>query len=143
MWGKFMKNEMIEIREAITAGEKALSSLKQAENKLKSASNWGMWDMFGGGLISGLLKHNRIQEATSCMEEAKRNLRIFQRELQDVNGTYHLEMNISGFLSFADFFFDGIIADYLVQTKIRDAKNQVQDAIIQVSAILAELKRRY
>ena len=137
-----MTNEMREIREAIQAGERALTSLRKAEEKLISASNWGLWDIFGGGLISGIAKHNKMSEATTYMEEAKRNLTTFQRELRDVNGTYNLSLDIGGFLSFADFFFDGVIADYLVQTKIRDAKVQVQDAIQSVSGVLAQLKSK-
>ena len=83
-----------------------------------------------------------MNEASSYMEEAKRNLTVFQKELRDVNGTYNLQMDIGGFLSFADFFFDGFIADYLVQTKIRDAKVQVQDAIKSVSDILIQLRAK-
>ena len=83
-----------------------------------------------------------MNEASSYMEEAKRNLTIFQKELRDVNGTYNLSLDIGGFLSFADFFFDGVIADYLVQTKINDAKIQVRDAIQSVSGILAQLKTK-
>lgn len=137
-----MTNEMREINEAIQAGERALTSLRKAEEKLTSASNWGLWDIFGGGLISGIAKHNKMNEASSYMEEAKRNLTIFQKELRDVNGTYNLQLDIGGFLSFADFFFDGIIADYLVQTKIQDAKVQVRDAIQSVSGVLAQLKAK-
>lgn len=137
-----MTNEMREIREAITAGERALFSLKKAEEKLISASNWGLWDIFGGGLISGIAKHSKMNEASSYMEEAKRTLLVFQKELRDVNGTYDLRLDIGGFLSFADFFFDGVIADYLVQRKINDAKVQVRDAIQMVSGIVAQLKSK-
>lgn len=137
-----MTNEMREVREAILAGQRAFSSLKKAESKLSSASNWGFWDMFGGGFISGIIKHNRIKEATSYMETAKQDLAIFQRELRDVNGNYQLRLDIGGFLSFADFFFDGLIADYLVQTKINDAKMQVRDAIQSVSYVLSQLNSK-
>ena len=137
-----MTNEMREINEAIQAGERALTSLRKAEEKLTSASNWGLWDIFGGGLISGIAKHSKMNEASSYLEEAKRNLTIFQKELRDVNGTYGLQLDIGGFLSFADFFFDGLIADYLVQTKIQDAKVQVRDAIQSVSGVLAQLKAK-
>ena len=64
-----MTNEMREIREAIQAGERALTSLRKAEEKLTSASNWGLWDIFGGGLISGIAKHNKMNEATTYMED--------------------------------------------------------------------------
>lgn len=43
-------------------------------------------------------------------------------------------------MNFADFFFDGIVADYLVQKKINDAREQVDDAIMRVRAILGELR---
>ena len=48
---------------------------------------------------------------------------------------------VCGFLSFADFFFDGIVADYLVQSKIGEARRQVNEAINQVERILVELRR--
>lgn len=140
-----MSNEMIkrELKEAIDAGERALYSLQCAKGKLDSARNWGFFDMFGGGMISSAVKHSKMGEASSYMEDAKRNLQKFQRELQDVNATLNLRMEIGSFLSFADFFFDGIVADYLVQSKIEDAREQVNDAIRIVEKLLADLKRQY
>ena len=38
-------------------------------------------------------------------------------------------------------FFDGLVADYLVQSKIAEARSQVDDAIIKVNRILNELKQ--
>lgn len=136
-----MNRDIIEIREAITAGERALSSLYAAQNKLKSARGWGIFDMLGGGLLSDLMKHSRMNDASSYMEAARRDLEIFKRELADVSTSYNLRMDVDGFLTFADFFFDGLIADYLVQTKISQAREEVEEAIVKVSAILAELKR--
>ena len=65
----------------------------------------------------------------------------FRKELSDVNGNFNLQLNVGGFLSFADFFFDGFVADYLVQSKISEARRQVDDAIVKVSRILEDLKR--
>ena len=76
------------------------------------------------------------------MEDAKSDLKRFQRELKDVNIPLDLRMEVGSFLSFADFFFDGFVADYLVQSKISEAKEQVSDAIIRVEQILNELKRK-
>ena len=47
---------------------------------------------------------------------------------------------MSDFLTFADFFFDGVIADYLVQSKIAEARAQVSDAIYQVERLLRDLR---
>lgn len=139
-----MNTEMMrkELTEAITAGETALSSLRLAKDKLNSAKNWGLFDMFGGDFLAGVVKHSKIKDASQYMENAKQNLQIFQRELQDVNLSLNLNMEIGGFLSFADFFFDGIVADWLVQSKINDAKQQVEEAIRQVEQLLSNLRYR-
>ena len=139
-----MSNEIMrrEIQEAIAAGERALSSLRMAREKLNSAGNWGMFDMFGGGLFSTIIKRSKMSDAQNLMENAKSDLLRFQRELKDVNIPLDLRMEVGSFLSFADFFFDGFVADYLVQTKISDAKTQVSDAIYKVERILDELKRQ-
>lgn len=77
------------------------------------------------------------------METAKRDLRIFQRELNDVQMFLNLNLNISDFLTFADFFFDGLITDYLVQSKINEARKQVWTAIKQVEKFLIDLQKLY
>lgn len=139
---KRMSNEMMrqEMQEAIDAGERALGSLKMAKDKLNSARSWGIADLLGGGLITDMIKHSRMNDAAVHMEAAKRDLLIFQRELKDVNVPLDLRMEVGGFLSFADFFFDGLVADYLVQSKIAEARAQVTDAIGMVEILLRDLK---
>lgn len=139
-----MSNDMMrkEMAEAIWAGERALTSLKTAQNQLNGARNWGLFDMFGGGMLSSMIKHSKINDASRCMENAKRDLQVFQRELKDVNIPLDLRMEVGSFLSFADFFFDGFVADYLVQSKISEAREQVDDAIRMVENILRNLKQK-
>ena len=139
-----MSNEIMrrEMKEALDAGERALSSLRNAQEKLNSAGNWGLFDMFGGGLFSTIMKRSKMDDAQQLMEAAKTDLKRFQRELKDVNLSLDLRMEVGSFLSFADFFFDGFVADYLVQSKISEAKEQVSDAIVRVEQILNELKRK-
>lgn len=140
-----MSNEIMrrELKEAIDAGERALNSLKCAKSRMDSAKNWGLFDMFGGGMLSSMVKHSQMRNATSYMEDAKRDLQIFQRELQDINVSMNLKIEVGSFLTFADFFFDGIFADYLVQCKIEEAREQINDAIRIVGNLLAGLKREY
>ena len=130
-------NAEMERQEAIRAGERALTSLHDAEHYLGGARLWGIVDMFGGGGLSGLIKHAEICKATQSVERAKSDLRLFQKELRDVDA---IRIDIGGFLTFADFFFDGIIADWLVQSKIQEARRQVADAINQVEWILGSLR---
>ena len=134
-----MYNEEKEKREARLAGQRALASLQDARNYLRSARNWGIIDLFGGGGLSGLLKHAKVRDASRSLEQAKADLQVFQRELRDVQSIDGLRIEIGDFLTFADFFFDGFVADYLVQSKICDAQEQVDRAIDMVSNILQSL----
>ena len=52
-----------------------------------------------------------------------------------------IQMEIGTFLTFADFFFDGIIADWMVQNKIQEAREQVEDGIIMVRTVLEDLEQ--
>lgn len=140
-----MSNDIMrkEMKEAIDAGQRALMSLRQAQDKLGSARNWGVVDLFGGGFLTDMIKHSKINDASRYVEQAKRDLLKFQRELKDVDLPMDIKMEIGGFLSFADFFFDGLVADYLVQSKIANAREQIADAIRMVEDTLSNLTYWY
>ena len=134
------KSRQQEISEALMAADMASMSLQKAEELLQKASSWGIWDMLGGGFFSTMFKHNRTDEAQAAMNEARGHLRRLKRELLDVNLTGDLKMDVGSFLTFADYFFDGVIADWMVQSKIGDALNQVREARRQVSGIRKRLQ---
>ena len=138
MMGNYEVNQK-ELNEAIAAGERALSSLRRAQQELDSARNWGCFDMFGGGTITGLIKHSKINSASSYAEQAQYDLEIFQKELKDVQ-IPELKIEIDSFLTFADFFFDGFFADYLMQRRINEARNKVGEAVFQIEKILRILR---
>jgi hypothetical protein len=73
------------------------------------------------------------------MEQAKYDLSRFGKELNDVNMVCDLNMDVGGFLTFADFFFDGVVADWLVQDRINEARRQVDEAIWRVQEIINRL----
>lgn len=130
-----------EKREAVDAGNRALRSLRAAQDNLNSAKNWGLWDMFGGGFISTMAKHSKMDRAKQNMEQARYDLRNFSRELNDVNMACHLDIETGDFLSFADWFFDGLVVDWMVQDRINQASRQVAEAIQRVEGILRQLQR--
>jgi len=125
-----------EVREARAAGIRALNSLRRAQKALDTARGWGIMDMLGGGLISSLIKHSKVDDAQYNVEQAKFDLEAFCDELQDVNLP---DVHIDGLLSFADFFFDGFLADYLVQRRINEARTQLERACRKVEDILRQL----
>lgn len=130
-----------EVREAVAAGERALGSLRNAQKCLDSAKNWGIVDIFGGGLVSSLVKHSKMDDAARYMEEAKNDVQRFQRELQDVSVSMDLRMEIGSFLSFADIFFDNPFVDVMVQSRIGEVRDQVDEAIARVESLLVDLRR--
>ena len=76
-----------EIQEAVRAGERALTSLREAERQLNSAGNWGLVDIFGGNTISGLMKHMKVNNASRCVDDARRDLAAFRNELAGKDGS--------------------------------------------------------
>lgn len=130
-----------EIREAIAEGQTALSYLQNAKELLGSAGNWGLLDLFGGGMFSTFMKHSKMSKAEQQIQLAKDAIKRFQRELLDVDYESDFHIETGDLLSFADYFFDGLIADWLVQARISDAKKQVDIAIRNIQTILAQLNR--
>ena len=63
-----------------------------------------------------------------------------RKELGDIHVPMDLKLEVSDFLSFADIFFDNLLVDDMVQSKIAEARNQVEDAIFRVESILIDLR---
>ena len=97
--------------------------------------------MFGGGFFTTMLKRSRIDQAKRNMEQAKYDLRNFSRELNDVNMACNLNIDTGDFLSFADYFFDGFVVDWVVQDRINNAQRQVEEAIRRTESIVNQLQR--
>lgn len=132
-------NYQKEINEAVQAADNALYYLNNANQLLNSAGNWGIVDILGGGLISTLAKHSKMDKAKQELQQAKYAVQAFKKELQDVGRIENIDINVGDFLTFADFFFDGFVADWLVQSKIRDTQKQIQDAVYHITGIRNQL----
>ena len=131
------EEQRIETEEAIAAADEALYHLNSAKKYLKSAGNCGIYDMIGGGFISGLIKHGKMEDAEEEIQMAKEALETFAEELRDVSG--YSSVHIDSFLKFGDLVFDGFLMDALVQREIGKAKAQCDEAIDRVVRIREEL----
>ena len=132
-------DQLREIDEAVRAADDALAYLRRAARSLGSARNYGVWDILGGGLIVTMLKHSKLDMARVEMENARDAMRRFSDELRDVEALPDVELDIGDFLTLADYFFDGFLADVMVQGRIRQAQEQVARAIRQVERIRDKL----
>ena|GEM_PF-114719 len=132
-----------EIEEAITAGQEVQRSLTEVLEKLDSAEVWGMWDMTGGGgLMSAIMKHKRINAAAEILQHTQTLLRHFRTELVDIRISEEIQINIGDFAWTVDFFYDGLLIDWLVQNQIEEAQDsvhtvqhQIQDAICRLNQL--------
>lgn len=131
-----------ELVEAIEAGNNAKNELKKVIKALESAEGWGTWDILGGGLLATAAKHSDIDEAQEYVKHTKIALIKFQNELKDVDIPMNIEINIGDFETFADYFFDGLISDWVVQSEIDESLNNVIRVKDSVNGILDSLKER-
>lgn len=128
---------------AVAAGNSALSSLRIVNSHLSSAGNWGAVDMMGGGLMVTMAKRNAINRAKHVSENAKKHMEQFSRTLTHLGREMQHDLNgMSGFSAFADYFLDGILVDWHVQSQINKAKGSVREALQKVSTVLRETQER-
>lgn len=121
----FIRREIKELKEAITPGNMAINTLNEAIELLDSAGDWGTWDLLGGGLVADMMKHDKIDKAKQAILNAQTYVQRLQVELQDVNMSLDGSIKITGGAVFADFFFDGLIADWYMQSKISQSRDNV------------------
>ena len=135
----FLKTQNRELKEAVSAGNSALHTAKQVLSSLDSTEGWGTWDLIGGGLISDLAKHSHLDTAQGSIETLQSQLRRFKTELADVKISADTQVNVDGFLRFADYFFDGLFTDWTVLGKIHQSQEQVRSTRNQIEAVLSRL----
>ena len=128
-----------ELEEAVSAGKRAEQIADGILKSLSSAEGWGTWDLLGGGIIADAVKHSHLDEAQSQVERLQEALRRFKTELADVEIIADMQVNIEGFLRFADYFFDGLFADWSVMNRISEAQEQVNKVKSQIGAVLSKL----
>ncbi len=135
----FLDSQSRELQEAVSVGSSALSTTDQVLSSLDSAEGWGTWDLLGGGLISDLAKHSHLDEAQDNIECLQSQLRRFKTELADVRISADMQVNVDGFLRFADYFFDGLFADWAVLDKISQSQERVRSTRCQIESVLSRL----
>ena len=135
------KNHKKEIKEAISAGTLALDAAISIVSSLDSAQSWGTYDLVNGGLIAGMAKHSYLDEAQNKVITLQSQLRKFKTELTDVTIHAEMKVNVDGFLRFADYFYDGLFADWAVLDRIGRSKSSVMAVRTKIESALSKLKR--
>lgn len=117
-----------QIDEALEAARQAGTRLGEAHALLGSARSWASWDTFGGGgLITDMVKYNKIDKAADLMRAADAALVHLSRELADVGVTGVGGIGISELSRGMDVWFDNIFSDWAVHNRITDAAARVHE----------------
>ena len=135
----YLESQKREVQEAIRAGREALDTSDAILLSLGSAENWGTWDLIGGGLMTDMIKHSKLDEAQNQVTTLQETLRRFKTELADIEIQADLQVGVDGFMRFADVFFDGLFVDWAVMNEISNSKSQVQDTKAQIERVLNHL----
>lgn len=130
-----------ELEEAIIACQKAQDTCRLAQKKLKSASNWGWFDILGGGTFSSWIKHSKLSEAKELMMEVQQDLNHLSDELDDVNIRFSTAQLGFDWNQFFDIFVDNIFSDITVQNQISKYQKIVSDLLQKLELLEDRLSR--
>ena len=67
-------------------------------------------------------------------------LNQFRTELSDIKINSEIHIEIDGFAKFADFFFDGLISDWVIQSRINESLDSVRKVKDEVNNVLNKLE---
>ena len=133
-----MPENSLQINRALMLTDQLIDCLDSAEHQLSSARNWGFLDVLGGGLIVDLIKHSKLHNAQATMEHVNALMQELQQVLGSISIPGDYRMEVGGFATFADFFFDSGIVDIYMTAKIMNSLSEVR----KLKERAYDLKRR-
>ena len=121
-----MSENSLQINRALSLTDQLIGCLDDAERQLSSARNWGFLDVLGGGLLVDLIKHSKLRNAQATMEHVNSIMQQLQQVLGSISIPGDYRMEVGGFATFADFFFDSGIVDIYMTAKIMNSLTEVK-----------------
>lgn len=137
--------EIREVDEAGAAADGAARALAYVSEQLGSASGWSTYDtFFGGGAMSSMMKHQRMDEAARAAAAADQCLQRLAAELADVPGAAQAmpSLQLDGMTRFVDIWFDNIFTDWAVRDRLQRASQTVHQLQQVVDDVTGRLRQR-
>ena len=131
-----MNNDRTEARRLCVQARRLL---EQALLQASSARNWGIADLFGGGLVTTMVKRSRMN---SAQENINRARPLLQR-LSTLVGQLGLDNDLDdrrpgGFAAFFDYS-DDFFAEIFTQSRIGDMRTSIETALAKLRALERQL----
>lgn len=136
-----LKSQKRACQEAVDAGRQAQDAADGVLSEISDADSWSTWDMLVGGRITHVEKHSHLDSAQDLVWKLQERLRKFKTELVDVKIQADIKVKVDGFLRFADYFFDGLFADWAVKDHIDDSSNAIYKVKGQIATVMNRLSR--
>ncbi|RLK52272.1 hypothetical protein [Microbacterium telephonicum] len=134
------RREVVEAQEALRV---AVGLLQDALGALDSAGGWSTYDtFFGGGFLADMMKHDRIDAATTAFTRVNRALEHLAVELADINAAPVRGIDISPTLAVFDVMFDNMFTDWIVRDRIAAAREAAVDLRVRLSELERHLAER-
>ena len=131
-----------ELDEALIAARRARDRFDEVLRVLDSAESWATFDLFGGGFVTDMVKHSKIDEAQGLMRQADDAVRRLQRELADVDLVAGVDsVGVTEGTKLMDMFFDDIFSAMSVRRSVQDARarcRRAREAVQRVERLLGE-----
>lgn len=139
-----LKQELVEIDEALAAGEKVLAGIDFALDDLDSADSYSTWDMFtNSSLILDMMKYDKIDKAEAKMNQLEQHLEIYTKELKDLSLDRLLSYEkFSGMSKTFDIFFDNLFSDWDTKSKIGRNIEMLEQLGFNVEELQTKLETR-
>jgi hypothetical protein len=132
-----------ELAEAVDALTLATMRLQVAQDRLARAHGWGTYDTwFGGGLLSSLFKHDRIEDAEAMMRRLDLALQTVRTELADIGIESAGDVGVAPLSRTLDIWFDNIFSDLGTQRRIKDAQDRLTGLAAALDRADLEVRRR-
>lgn len=129
------------LNEALRLVIGAQNDLTEAVALLGSARNWGIFDLLGGGLITSLIKHGKLDDAANYVQAARCKLESARRALNVGADAIDFDLEaIGGFARFFDIASSSFLADLWVQGQIADRREQIEIMLAKVKNLRRALE---
>ena len=129
-----------EVGEAEQAARDAQHWLDAAAGRLDSARGWSTYDtFFGGGSISSMVKHDRMDDASDLIRRADAAMTRLSHELADIDLAPVGGVAVSSLTRGMDIWFDNLLSDLFSRDAILRAIDRVSGAQRTVADVLSRL----
>lgn len=136
-----LQNQKKQLREATLEGTTARRNAERLLKYLKEAEGWGTYDMLGGGMVSALAKHSKLDEAAEAARDLQRATTRFYSELRDVQNDLP-DLSFSQSWRMADLLFDHIYIDWKVLSQIQAARDRADAVYRRIVGAMDALDER-